>query len=172
MLSNIRISRLGLAFSRQLQTTSIQNFKFKFTEDMAREQEKKMKIKEEEDAKKQPEQAITTKETTLLMGRVSDDRYKSVVKIGVPKHRLNEYFLMYIREQDSVYALDENNIAKPGDWVLIRKKTDIPDKKVTHIVDKVIYKMGNLVDPLTNKRSLGLYYDEDYRELEKIKLDL
>lgn len=106
------------------------------------------------------------------MGRVSDERYKQVVKIGVPKYRLNEYYLIFVKEQDNVQALDADNISKPGDWVLIRRNPDAVDEKVPFVIEKVVYSYGNYIDPLTGKRAFGIYYDEDLERLEKIKLEV
>lgn len=105
------------------------------------------------------------------MGKVSSDRYKKVVKCGVPKHRFNEFLSLYIRESYDVQALDENDICKPGDWVLLRQKETV-DTKVTHEVERVVYSYGHYIDPITNKRSLGLYFDDDMKQLEKIKVEM
>lgn len=134
---------------------------------MSREFEEKMK------AEKKPESppALHTKENPLIMGKVSSDRYKNVIKVGVPKHRLNDVLLMYIRENDDVQALDAENICKPGDWVLLRRDPEPVDERVSHIVERVVHSSGHFVDPLTNRRTLGIYYDDDLVDLERIKMD-
>lgn len=143
-------------------------FKFKLTEEMSRE------FEERQEANKKPESpmALHTKENTIIMGKVSHDRYQNVVKVGVPKHRLNEFLLLYVRENDNVQALDENNITKPGDWVMLRKIEDPVDQKVTHTVERVLHSYGHFVDPLTNRRTLGIFYDDDIEKLERIKMEL
>lgn len=106
------------------------------------------------------------------MAKVSSDRYQKVVKCGAPKHRFNDFILMHIREGYDVQALDANHICQPGDWVLLRQRDDLPDKSVTHEVEKVVYSAGHYICPITNKRSLGLYYDDDMKKLERIKVEL
>lgn len=145
-------------------------FKFKLTEDAMKDYEERERIKKE--SKVEPEKALHTKESPLIMARVSHDRYRNIVKCAVPKHRLNEFLLMYIRENDNVQAYDENNITNPGDWVLLRRDESISDENVRHIVDKVVYTYGNYVDPITGRRSCGLYFDDDLQRLEKIKIDI
>lgn len=108
----------------------------------------------------------------LIMAKVSSERFKKVVKCGVPKHRFNDLLLMFIRETYDVQALDSNGICKPGDWVLLRRNESIVDPSVTHEVERIIYSYGNWVDPVTGKRSLGLYFDDDIKRLEKIKVDM
>jgi ribosomal protein S17 len=154
--------------TRGIRTTPQLGFKFKLTEEMSREYEEKQKANQKPESPK----ALHTKENTLIMGKISHDRYKKVVKVGVPKHRLNEFLLMYIRELDNVQALDENDICKPGDWVLLRKIDDPVDPKVTHKIERVVHSYGNYVDPLTNRRTLGIHYDDDIERLERIKMDM
>lgn len=144
-------------------------FKFKLTDEMVREQEEKARNAPK---KPEPEKALHTKESSLIMGRVSSDRYDKVIKVAIPKHRLNEHLLLYVRENDNIYALDEHNQCKPGDWILLRRQEKPIDEGVEHKVDRVVYYYGNYVDPITSRRSIGLYYDDDVRKLEEIKLDL
>lgn len=160
---------ISAANRRTLTTTRSVNFKFKLTDEMSEEFERQQQ--EKLAAQKLPQLAESTLASSLLMGRVSDVRYKQVVKIGVPKHRLNPMLLLYVRETDEVQVYDENNLCKPGDWVLIRKWPESTDKAVTHKVEKVVHEHGNYVDPLSGRRAFGLYYDDDLEKLEQIKLD-
>lgn len=75
--------------SRRLSTSPIVNFKFKLTEDMSRQFEEQQKKKKKELEAKKAQPALHTRESSLIMGKVSSDRYKKVIKVGVPKHRLN-----------------------------------------------------------------------------------
>lgn len=170
MISHLSLTRalLNQCCRRQLGTTSQLNFKFKLTEDMSKEFEEKQKAKE----KPPSPMARHTKENTLIMGKVSSDRYQKVIKVGVPKHRLNDLLLLFVRELDNVQAHDENDVCKPGDWVLLRRDPDPVDKTVTHKVERVVHSYGNWVDPITNRRAFGIYYDDDRAKLEKIKMDL
>lgn len=168
MLPNISLTRpIITQCFRNLATTSQLGFKFKLTEEMSREFEEKKKA----EMKPESPQALHTKENTLIMGKVSSDRYKNVIKVGVPKHRLNEVLLLYIRENDDVQALDAENICKPGDWVLLRRDPNPIDKRVTHTVEKIVHSRGHYVDPLTNRRTFGIYYDDEVTRLEKIKME-
>lgn len=147
----------------------MRNFKFKLTDEAVKEFEEKRKNKPEDSGQ---EKALHTKESSLIMGRISSDRFKQVVKVGVPKHRLNDCFLLYVREQDNIYALDENNLCKPGDWVLLRRQESPIDKNVEHKVERVVHQYGKYIDPITGRRTYGIYYDDDVERLERIKLDL
>lgn len=147
-------------------------FKFKLTEEASREMEEKLKKEAEEKAAKAKPLAQCTTESSLIMARISHDRYKDTVKVGVPKHRFNEHFTMYVREQDNVYAYDPDRISEPGDWVLLRRLPEALDENVNHKVEKVVYRYGHIIDPLTGRRTYGIKYDDDLERLEKIKLDI
>jgi len=129
------------------------------------EDKKRAEMKEEPDTR-----SLHAKESSLIMARVSSERYKKVIKVAVPKYRLNEYYLLYRKENDNLYAYDENDECKPGDWILLRRQKEPLDKGVEHKVERVVYQYGNYIDPLTNRRSYGLYYDDDIERLEKIKI--
>lgn len=159
----------NLLASRTLHTSYKQNFKFKLTDEAVKEFEERERNKQDDLG---PEKALHTKESSLILGRISSDRYKQVVKVGIPKHRLNDRLLLYVREQDNVHALDENNLCKPGDWVLLRRQESPIDKNVEHKVERIVYQYGNYTDPITGRRTYGIYYDDDVEKLERIKLDL
>lgn len=151
---------------RRLSTTPRMGFKFKLTDEMSKEFEDQQKSQK----KSEPLLAQHTRSNTLIMGKVSSDRYKKVVKCGVPKHRFNDFLLMHVRENDDVQALDENDVCKPGDWVLLRREIDPVDKLVTHRVERIVYSSGHIIDPITNRRSFGLYFDDEMVQLEKMKI--
>ena len=153
---------------RQLSTSQMACFKFKLTEEMMRESADA----QTKAVKKEPEKSLHAREGSLIMARVSHERHKNIIKCAVPKHRLNDLLLMYVRENDNVQALDDNGVANPGDWILLRRDESIPDKNVDHRVEKIVYTYGKYVDPITNRRSLGLYFDDDWEQLERIKIDI
>lgn len=158
--------------SKLFSLSQVRTFKMKLTEELIQEGEAKRRAAEEEAKRHLPEKASHTKESSLIMGRVSSERYNKVVKIGVPKHRLNELLLLYLSEQDNVYAYDELDECKAGDWVLLRRQKEPVDEGVEHKVERIVYHYGKFIDPITNRRSMGFYFEDDYERLEKIKLDL
>lgn len=170
MIPNIATRSILKTGCRQFSATPALSFKFKLTEEMSKQFEEKQA--KERSMIKEPEKALHTLESSLVMGRVSSESYKNIVKCAIPKHRFNEFLSMYRRENDDVQALDGNMITNPGDWVLLRRDESLPDKNVRHVVEKVVYQCGKYVDPITNRRSLGLYFEDDWEQLERIKLDM
>lgn len=57
-----------------------------------------------------------------------------------------------------MYAHDPNNYCKPGDVVLIDKLPQRLSKNVTHQVSKVVYPLGDITDPITNKKVVAGKY--------------
>lgn len=177
-LANLAAIGIARCKSRHFSTSHMLNITIKFnvTEDMYKEYEKNKKAQQEQKAiskkKKEKPPSKHTLENPLIMGKVSSERYEKVVKVAVPKHRLNETFLLFVRENDNILVYDEKMQCKPGDWILMRRQAEAFDVDVMHKVERVLYPYGNFVDPLTNRRSLGLYYDDDMERLETIKLDL
>lgn len=160
------VSKRCISSSTKLMNT---NFKLKLTDEMVKEQYEK-----ELASPKKPEspKALHTLESSLIMGRVSHERFDKVIKVAVPKHRLNDHLLLYVRENDNVQVYDERSECNPGDWILLRRQKEPIDKDVDHVVERVVYSYGNYVDPFTGRRSLGLYHDDDMEKLEKIKLEV
>lgn len=159
----------NLVGKRFLSVTPRLDFKFKLTSELIKEYEEKERAKPR---KELPPLALHTQTASLIMARVSSERFNKVIKVGVPKHRLNEFLVFYIRETDTIHAYDENDICKPGDWVLLRRQKEPIDTDVHHKVERVVYSYGNWIDPLTGRRSFGMYYDDDMEKLEKIKIDI
>lgn len=62
----------------------------------------------------------------------------------------------------------QQNCLKTGDIVLIRK---LPEKKttlITHSVEKVIYKLGDVIDPITNKPVVNDTYRDVIEEKNRL----
>ncbi|CAG9534599.1 unnamed protein product [Cercopithifilaria johnstoni] len=80
--------------------------------------------------------------------------------------RLNdfdEYIKKYFSRPIDLWALDPENATGLGDTILITK-CDVdkrPAKLVTHIVDRVLFQYGNIIDPVTKKRVIKEKYEDD-----------
>ena len=86
---------------------------------------------------------------------------KSSVKVLVPSLKFDPFFNMYFRESEQ-FLVDDNGLnCSPGDWLLIRKLDQPLSLRINHKVEKLVYKAGNVIDPLTGKKSLGYQYDSD-----------
>uniref|UniRef100_A0AC34RHA2 Ribosomal protein S17 n=1 Tax=Panagrolaimus sp. JU765 TaxID=591449 RepID=A0AC34RHA2_9BILA len=76
----------------------------------------------------------------------------------------SSYIKKYFAESKDYWALDSKSVSQVGDHVLIRiaEQAERPTSSVMHNVDRVIFKFGNLIDPITKKRVLnGLQFEDE-----------
>jgi len=98
---------------------------------------------------------------TLLMAKCLGPSMKSTVKVLAPSLKLDTFFNMYFRENQQ-FLVDDNKLeCSAGDWLLIRKLEQPLSLRVNHKVEKIVYKAGHVIDPLTGKQSLGYQYSSD-----------
>lgn len=67
-----------------------------------------------------------------------------------------------------MFAYDPEKKVKTGDIVLIRQ---LPEKKttlITHAVEKIVYKLGDVLDPITNKPVVSDTYRDVIEERNKL----
>lgn len=67
----------------------------------------------------------------------------------------------FFEEQTTVYASDPEKKVKTGDIVLVRQ---LPEKKttlITHAVEKIVYRLGDVIDPITTKPVVR----DEYRDI-------
>lgn len=69
--------------------------------------------------------------------------------------------VQFFDEKDFVYAYDPEKTIKTGDIVLV---SELPQKKttlITHAVEKIVYRLGDVTDPITNKPVAGSEFRDD-----------
>lgn len=98
----------------------------------------------------------------LLMGKVCEHYMKDIVRVAVPQLKFSNYLMWHFRESSELYALDKDNICKEGDWVLVKELPEKISLKVKFKIEKLVHQNGNLICPLTGRRSIGYYYADEY----------
>ena len=93
---------------------------------------------------------------------------KNTIRCAVPTLKYDDYLKAHFRESSELLAHDPDEKAKPGDWVLVKELPEPLSIKVKHRLFKVVYVEGNIVCPLTGKRSFGYEYMEDVDETTKM----
>lgn len=69
--------------------------------------------------------------------------------------------IQYFREDEFVFAHDPEKVCKTGDIVLVRELAEKLTTLITHKVEKVVYPLGDIVDPITGKLVVvGKYRDQ------------
>lgn len=69
--------------------------------------------------------------------------------------------LQFFEEETTVYAYDPEKKVKTGDIVLVRELDEKKTTLITHAVEKIVYKLGDIIDPITNKPVVG----DEYRDV-------
>ncbi|XP_072024668.1 small ribosomal subunit protein uS17m-like [Amphiura filiformis] len=92
----------------------------------------------------------------FLLAKVMSTSLSKVAKCEVNRLKLDKYVMKYYGRRRTVLARDEERLAKEGDVVLLKEMPEKVSKRVSHKVDRVIYSLGNVTDPIT-----GLKCDKD-----------
>ncbi|KAI2801864.1 hypothetical protein RDWZM_000678 [Blomia tropicalis] len=104
---------------------------------------------------------------SLLLAKCITPAKKNVIRLLVPQLRFDTFLSKHFRENDSIVAHDPNNNCKEGDWVLLRKLDSRFSLEIDYQVEKIVYESGNIIDPITKKKSLGYENVEDVNRLAK-----
>uniref|UniRef100_A0A915PE04 Ribonucleases P/MRP protein subunit POP1 n=1 Tax=Setaria digitata TaxID=48799 RepID=A0A915PE04_9BILA len=104
----------------------------------------------------------------MLLGKVLKHTHIGNDKIPCVQVRcrlndFDEYIKKYFSRPIDLWALDPKNATALGDTVLITKcaVSKRPARSVTHLVDRVIFKYGYIIDPVTKKRVIKEKYEDD-----------
>ncbi|VDO50933.1 unnamed protein product [Haemonchus placei] len=108
--------------------------------------------------------------TELLMGKVVKLSNVGIDRVPCAQVRcsmneFNRYLKMYFARAFEFWALDRESKGNLGDMVLIRRipVDQRPTTNVAHLIDRVVFKYGNIVDPVTGRRVIK---DEFADEIE------
>ncbi|XP_011875518.1 PREDICTED: 28S ribosomal protein S17, mitochondrial [Vollenhovia emeryi] len=104
----------------------------------------------------------------LFLGTCVPSSKQNAAKVRVPRLQFDDYLHMYFRENYFVYAHDPNKLCKTGDVILIQTLPEKLTRLITHEVVKVVYPLGDIVDPVTGKEVVATRYREDIDEESKL----
>lgn len=96
---------------------------------------------------------------------LGNNTIRQTIKVSVPKLKFDDFLKTHYRENDELLAHDPDEKCKPGDWVLVRELAKPLSLQVKHRLDRIVYHSGNIVDPLTGKKCVGLEYEEDITQI-------
>lgn len=105
---------------------------------------------------------------SLLIGKCISTAKKNVIRLLIPQLKFDDFLTKHFRENETIMAHDENNSCNPGDWVLLRKFDQTFHLDIDYQVEKIIYKSGHIIDPLTNKKSFGYNSEDTVEYLKKL----
>ena len=105
---------------------------------------------------------------SLLLAKCITPAKKNVIRLLVPQLKFDTFLSKHFRENDSIIAHDPKNHCKEGDWVLLRKLDQRFSLEIDYQVEKIVYQAGNIIDPITRKKSLGYENVEDVNRISSL----
>jgi len=93
-----------------------------------------------------------------VLGGVS---LKQTVKVAKPFLKFDDFLNYHFRENEEFLVHDPEEKGKVGDWVLVKTLPEPLSLQVRHELLKVIYKNGDMIDPVTGKKCVGTEFLED-----------
>ncbi|KAG7484064.1 hypothetical protein MATL_G00045120 [Megalops atlanticus] len=95
-----------------------------------------------------------------VIGRVIGTKMQKTAKVRVTRLVLDPYLLKYFNKRKTYFAHDALGQCTVGDIVLLKALPERRSKHVKHELAEIVYKVGNVVDPLTGKRVAGSVFRE------------
>ncbi|XP_056588021.1 28S ribosomal protein S17, mitochondrial [Triplophysa dalaica] len=99
-----------------------------------------------------------------VIGRVIGTKMKKTTKVRVTRLVLDPYLLKFYNKRKTYFAHDALEQCSVGDVVLLKALPERRSKHVKHELSEIVYKVGQLVDPLTGKRVAGCQFLEPLTE--------
>nr|XP_018912098.1 PREDICTED: 28S ribosomal protein S17, mitochondrial [Bemisia tabaci] len=101
--------------------------------------------------------AGSASKTFLLIGKcIPTSVERAVSKVRVRRMELDTNLNCYFKKDEFYYAHDPEKVAKTGDVVLIQELPEKLTTIITHKLLNVVYKCGDVQDPITGKNVAGV----------------
>ncbi|XP_071479644.1 small ribosomal subunit protein uS17m-like [Diadema antillarum] len=102
----------------------------------------------------------------ILLGQVIGTKMKKTAKVRVNRLQLDPFVTQYFSRRSTVFAHDPEEEAKLGDIVLVKELPIKRSENVKYQMDRIIYSLGNVMDPITGKKCDGQsYWNDDQASL-------
>ncbi|XP_017469426.1 PREDICTED: 28S ribosomal protein S17, mitochondrial [Rhagoletis zephyria] len=97
----------------------------------------------------------------ILLGQCMPCIKKNASKIRIRRMEFDKNLNMYFKKDEFFFAHDPEKVCKTGDVVLISELPQRLTRLISHKVEKVVYPLGDITDPLSGKKVVvGKYRDE------------
>ncbi|XP_033096361.1 28S ribosomal protein S17, mitochondrial-like [Anneissia japonica] len=104
---------------------------------------------------------MASRKVRIFIGQVIGTKMKKTAKVAVQRLVLDNYILQYFPEKMTAFAHDPHEEANEGDIVLIEELPVKRSKFVKYRLDKVIHRLGNVVDPFSGRKCDSYSYWND-----------
>jgi small subunit ribosomal protein S17 len=102
----------------------------------------------------------------LLLGKCYPCYVPKATKVYVKRMDWDDFLKWYFPRFDTFFAHDPEGVTKTGDIVLIEEFPKRLTRDITHKVLKILYPLGDVVDPIRGKKCMGgeLREDEQWKD--------
>ncbi|XP_029303308.1 small ribosomal subunit protein uS17m [Cottoperca gobio] len=100
-----------------------------------------------------------------IIGKVIGTKMYKTAKVRVTRLVLDPYLLKYYNKRKTYFAHDALRQCTLGDIVLLKALPEPRSKHVRHELAEIVYKVGQVVDPLTGKCVEGTKFMEPLTDL-------
>ncbi|MGH0153319.1 UNVERIFIED_CONTAM: hypothetical protein FKN15_036470 [Acipenser sinensis] len=83
-----------------------------------------------------------------------------LIGLSAASHSVTVFSLQYYNKRKTYFAHDPLEQCTVGDVVLLKALPERRAKHVTHELAEIVYKVGNVIDPLTGKQVAGSLFQE------------
>ncbi|XP_078278598.1 small ribosomal subunit protein uS17m [Rhinoraja longicauda] len=90
-----------------------------------------------------------------IIGKVIGTKMLKTAKVRVTRLVLNPYLLKFYNKRKTYFAHDAEEQCTVGDIVLLKALPERRTKHVKHELAEIVFKVGNIIDPITKKRCSG-----------------
>jgi hypothetical protein len=88
----------------------------------------------------------------IAVGQITENIDATTREVKVLKMEMNDYLKMYFNKSYVFQSVDLSGVSRKGDIVLVRKLEKPPSQKKQYGIEKILFKIDDLVDPVTGKK--------------------
>ncbi|KAG0712334.1 28S ribosomal protein S17, mitochondrial [Chionoecetes opilio] len=96
--------------------------------------------------------AAAAHRSAVVIGQCIAHNTKNAAKVRVKRLLFDDNLNMYFPKHKNYYAHDPEGECKTGDIVVIRELPEKMTRVVTHSLVKLVYKYGDITDPISGKK--------------------
>ncbi|XP_005987596.1 28S ribosomal protein S17, mitochondrial [Latimeria chalumnae] len=95
-----------------------------------------------------------------IIGKVIGTKMQKTAKVRVTRLVLDPYLLKYFNKRKTYFTHDPLQQCTVGDIVLLKALPERRTKHVKHELAQIVYKVGNVIDPVTGRACAGIKFLE------------
>ncbi|NXB99763.1 RT17 protein, partial [Alectura lathami] len=103
-----------------------------------------------------------------IVGKVIGTKMQKTAKVRVTRLVLDPYLLKFFNKRKTYFAHDPLQQCVVGDIVLLKALPERRSKHVKHELAEIVFKVGNVIDPITGKPCAGTRFLENLSDSENL----